>query len=85
MKTEAHLSERHDSPGGSHSSEGAAVVAWRERQLIAAGFDPLLAAELAMTCSYDLHALIGLVGRGCPPELAARILAPLDERERTPC
>jgi hypothetical protein len=32
----------------------------------------------------DLHALIELVERGCPPELAARILAPLDE-ERTPC
>ena len=32
----------------------------------------------------DLHALIELVEHGCPPELAARILAPLDE-ERTPC
>ena len=28
---------------------------------------------------YDLHALIELVERGCPPELAVRILAPLDE------
>ena len=28
---------------------------------------------------YDLHALIELVERGCPPELAVRILAPLDD------
>jgi hypothetical protein len=85
MKTQAHPSEWHGDPGESLSSEGAAVVAWRERQLVAAGFDLLLAAELAGLCAYDLHALIGLVGRGCPPKLAARILAPLDERERTPC
>jgi hypothetical protein len=30
----------------------------------------------------DLHALIGLVERGCPPPLAARILAPLDHERR---
>jgi hypothetical protein len=28
-----------------------------------------------------LHALIELVERGCPPELALRILAPLDDGE----
>ncbi|WP_344257069.1 hypothetical protein [Terrabacter carboxydivorans] len=27
----------------------------------------------------DLHALLELVDAGCPPELAARILSPLDE------
>jgi hypothetical protein len=27
---------------------------------------------------YDLHRLVELVERGCPPELALRILAPLD-------
>jgi hypothetical protein len=32
----------------------------------------------------DLHALIELIERGCPPELAARILAPL-ETERPAC
>jgi hypothetical protein len=30
----------------------------------------------------DLHALTGLVERGCPPPLAARILAPLDHERR---
>jgi hypothetical protein len=29
---------------------------------------------------YDLHALIELVERGCPPALAVRILGPLDDR-----
>jgi hypothetical protein len=28
----------------------------------------------------DLHALLDLVDKGCPPQLAARILAPLDEQ-----
>jgi hypothetical protein len=26
----------------------------------------------------DLHELLKLIDRGCPPDLAARILAPLD-------
>ena len=37
-----------------------------------------LANRLARDGRYDLHALIGLVERGCPPELAVRILAPLE-------
>jgi hypothetical protein len=32
----------------------------------------------------DLHALLELVDRGCPPALAARILAPLEPGGR-PC
>jgi hypothetical protein len=28
---------------------------------------------------YDLHALLELTDRGCPAELAARILAPLED------
>jgi hypothetical protein len=34
---------------------------------------------VAVDNRYDLHALLELVDRGCPPALAARILAPLDE------
>lgn len=60
------------------------VVEWRRRNLLAAGFGRALAAQLAAHCDVDLHALLELVDRGCPPELAARILAPLDERRR-PC
>jgi hypothetical protein len=60
------------------------VVAWRRRRLGAAGFSPGLAGRLAGDCRYDLHVLIGLTERGCPPELAARILEPL-ETGRGPC
>ena len=38
--------------------------------------------RLAHCCGYDLHALIELVERGCPPALAIRILAPLPGEER---
>ena len=38
---------------------------------------PTLAIVLAADARYDLHALIELVERGCAPELAVRILAPL--------
>jgi hypothetical protein len=45
---------------------------------VAAGFEPPLALSLAQDSRYDLHALIELVERGCPPRLAIRILAPLE-------
>ena len=61
------------------------VVEWRREQLQASGFDAALAETLATELGVDLHALIELVERGCPPPLAARILAPLDEPPvRTP-
>jgi hypothetical protein len=41
-----------------------------------------VAAEVAHNAAYDLHALIELVERGCPPALAVRILAPLEEGAR---
>ena len=56
------------------------IVSWRRRQLVEAGFSEGLARRLADDRSYDLHALIELVERGCPPVLAVRILAPLEER-----
>jgi hypothetical protein len=54
------------------------VVAWRVRRLRAAGLGPVMAAEIAADCGYDLHELLELIDRGCPAELAVRILAPLD-------
>jgi hypothetical protein len=57
------------------------VVPWRRGQLVEAGFGPGLATVLARDAHYDLHAVIELAERGCPPELAARILAPLEEPE----
>jgi hypothetical protein len=55
------------------------VARWRREQLVGAGFPLPLAARLGGDARYDLHALIELVERGCRPELAVRILAPLDE------
>ena len=55
------------------------VVRWRREQLVGSGFAPALAARVAENPDYDLHALIELVERGCPPELAVRILAPVEE------
>lgn len=60
------------------------LVEWRRRRLRGAGFAPAAAAALAADCGADLHALLELVDRGCPPHLAARILAPL-ETEHRPC
>jgi hypothetical protein len=57
----------------------AEVVRWRRERLVESGFTLPLAATIAKNARYDLHALIELVERGCPPELAARILAPLEE------
>lgn len=46
---------------------------------MASGFSHSLARRVAHDAAYDLHALIELVERGCPPAFAVRILAPLDE------
>jgi len=53
------------------------VFAWRRSQLVRSGFPQRLAGRVAHDGQYDLHRLIELVERGCPPELALRILAPL--------
>jgi hypothetical protein len=55
--------------------EAAEVLAWRFDALCRSGFDLDAAAVLAANVEVDLHEAIELVGRGCPPELAARILA----------
>ena len=57
------------------------VAAWRRRQLRGAGFPEPLAGALAADLRVDLHALIELSERGCPPALVARILAPLDHEQ----
>jgi hypothetical protein len=53
------------------------VARWRHSILIRAGFDTELAQALGRDARIDLHGLLELVDRGCPPELAARIRAPL--------
>ena len=54
------------------------VVQWRSEVLRQAGCDAALASALAADGDVDLHGLLNLIDRGCPPPLAARILAPLE-------
>jgi hypothetical protein len=54
------------------------VVRWRREQLVHSSFPLPLAVSLSNDPRYDLHALIELVERGCRPDLAVRILAPLE-------
>ncbi len=58
--------------------EPRSFAAWRRRALGAAGFGEPLAARLAADPRFDLHAVLELVDAGCPPDLAARIVAPLE-------
>jgi hypothetical protein len=54
------------------------VIAWRADRMRAAGFDEESALYLAADGRYDLHALLELLDRGCPPAVAIRILAPIE-------
>jgi hypothetical protein len=67
-------SERRPAPR--HVPRG--VLLWRRRVLLEAGCDLTLARALAADGDIDLHELLSLIDGGCPPALAARILAPLD-------
>jgi hypothetical protein len=60
--------------------EAVDVMRWRREQLVRTGFAPPLAVAIANDSRYDMHALIELVEQGCEPALAARIIAPLDEK-----
>jgi hypothetical protein len=60
------------------ATQRSALGEWRRRRLIAAGFETPLAVRLADEGVVDLHELLNLLDRGCPPALAARILAPID-------
>ena len=80
MKTETHSSEGNEHAGRAPEAETRDVVTWRRVSSSGQGSLRALPPRLAASCSYDLHALIELVERGCPPVLAARILAPLDDR-----
>ena len=53
------------------------VRTWRRCRLLDAGFPAPLADDVAADPEFDLHALLELVDRGCPPTLAVRIVAPM--------
>ena len=60
-------------------AEDVQLLAWRRERLAAAGFPLPLASRIAQDSRYDIHSLIELVERGCPAELAVRIVTPLDD------
>jgi len=55
-------------------TETERVERWRAEELMRAGYDPAAAVDLAMTPHVDLHHAIELLERGCPADLAVRIL-----------
>jgi hypothetical protein len=61
------------------TTSAPSTLAWRRDRLTAAGFTLPVAMDVARDPRYDLHRLIELVERGCPPALAARILQPPDD------
>jgi hypothetical protein len=67
-------------PETSHKArpEWVTMVPWRRSALRHAGFDAPSAAEIARDMRYDIRAVLDLIDQGCPPDLAARIVAPLD-------
>jgi hypothetical protein len=64
----------HGIPMTTAPTPSADVVGWRRQRLADAGFHDDLAHALAMDPDVDLHALLSLTDRGCPPHLAARIM-----------
>ena len=50
------------------------VRCWRFEQLLRAGYEEEDATELAFHLDIDLHDAVALARRGCPSEIAARIL-----------
>jgi len=55
-------------------TETERVERWRMEELLRVGFDLESATLLASELEIDLHGATDLVERGCPPDLAARIL-----------
>lgn len=55
-------------------SELERIEHWRTGELLRAGYDHAAASELAGRLDVDLHTAIDLVRRGCPADLALKIL-----------
>jgi hypothetical protein len=55
-------------------TEAERVERWRMEELLRVGFDLESATLLASELEIDLHGATDMVERGCPPDLAARIL-----------
>ena len=77
------LQKARDAAAGCGTGPPLDVQAWRRCRLLEAGFPAALADLVAGDPRFDLHALLQLVDRGCPPDLAVRIAGPLNGEDRT--
>jgi hypothetical protein len=50
------------------------IERWRAEELERAGFEPRAAGRLAVRHDVDLHTATDLLERGCPQDLALKIL-----------
>ena len=50
------------------------VERWRQDELERAGYSRDAARDIARKHEVDLHVAVEMIERGCPPELAAKIL-----------
>jgi hypothetical protein len=64
--------------GSSPNPDADPVVTWRAQRLMSAGVGPVIAYEVAQVHGFDIHALLDLLDRGCPVNLAVRIIDPFD-------
>ena len=55
-------------------AESEAILRWRFKQLLAAGYGDERASLLSARQDVDLHLATDLLAKGCPPETAIRIL-----------
>jgi hypothetical protein len=55
-------------------TESERIERWRAEELERAGYEPRSAAKIAVRPDIDLHLAIDLLARGCPPDLALKIL-----------
>ena len=55
-------------------TETERIERWRAEELQRAGYEPRAAGRLAVRHDVDLHAAVELLERGCPSDLALKIL-----------
>jgi hypothetical protein len=55
-------------------TETERIQRWRAEELERAGYEPRAAGRLAVRHDVDLHTAVELLERGCPSDLALKIL-----------
>ncbi len=55
-------------------TESERIERWRAEELERAGYEPRAAAKIAVRPDIDLHLAVDLLVRGCPADLALKIL-----------